>query len=196
LCWRQIPLYLGSSLKKPRVQSMNEKWYLSIAQNAATFTIVGILNTGLQQVLSDWWIQTLWGMLCFWIWFDNFLMNNDLKMVQATHDDMVVKYTHLSELYKNERNLNLKELSDIKRALINFEYKLTPQWQTTPVFDTNTYTMEVPPLENHNTKNEKIKKSQSFDNLLEELKEQNTVMSISIKTKGRLGLAGKSCILP
>ena len=175
---------------------MNEKWYQSMAQNAATFTIVGILNAALQQVLIHWWIQTIWGMLCFWIWFDNLLMNNDLKLLRASHDDMVVRYTHLSELYNRERSLNKIELTDIKRALSNFEFKFSPHWQTTPVFDTNTYTLQVPPLIAEDTEKQKIIKSQSFDNLSEIHKDQDTVMSISIKTKGRLGLAGKSCVLP
>lgn len=171
-------------------------WYHSIAQNIGTFTLVAIMNTSLENVLSYWWIHTIWGMLCFWIWFDNLLMNNDLKLLQASHDDMVMRYTHLSELYKKEKSLSKNELADIKRAILNFEFKISPQWHTTPVFDTNTYTLQVPPLNTESNEKQNIMKSQSFDNLLEKHKDLDTVMSISIQTKGRLGLAGKSCVWP
>ena len=206
--------------------------------------MVGIFNMCLSYVLSAFWIQTLWGMLCFWLFFDGLLIDNDLKILRASHDDMVVRYTHLNELYNRERNLNVNELASNKSELHQIKnlilaqtnqnsLNMSPLFKSSPAISTNTQSSSDSDVENCTVKLPSMLHEHSEDfseamtitldsigeeyiarnrkNMIEKSRShpelplhsthaydtnENTVMSISIKTKGRLGLAGNSCVLP
>jgi hypothetical protein len=78
------------------------KWFCaSLIKNIGVWTCLYLINKGLAIYvgLSIECIQCLWGVLFFWVFFDNLIMYNDLTLVRNSHDNLVIQYTYLKDLY-------------------------------------------------------------------------------------------------
>jgi hypothetical protein len=73
-------------------------------RNTASFAALTLINHILHSCgITALWIQRMWNMLYFWIFIDSLILQNDLSIIKNNYQDLQQRYSHLEDLYRDER---------------------------------------------------------------------------------------------
>jgi len=90
-----------------------------LAKNSAIFACLCLINASLEYYgISAWFIQSIWGMLFFLNFLECLMLQNDNKLIEQSHNDLVSKYVLLQEAYTNERKTNMGLLDNANKMIV------------------------------------------------------------------------------